>query len=726
MGISIPAFAMGAGQSGQTRLDPYAEDAPLWKANQIQERAAQQQQQSNQQLADTMGAIGTKLPEFMRKFNEQEALTFTMDRRNKMMIEGTKAVADWETTATGENALNAPKALSEKMQSIKEALLKDAPNDLARTRAGQDLDNHIAQFQVHGEKIARKGAKEHTANVINNWEERLLSMAATGGGSPQLQDWILREGEAAWVAQGVNGLLISPEEAQQGIHSFQKKAAWAYVQGQLANPQLQDKIMGELKRGDLKDVFTAEQNIKVMTQMEHIRREREAEARRAQAEAKQRMREAAYDSQEFLKDQVDSAAATGKTAPGTVDAIASLRKMGGNFARHADNMDAAISSSMAVHGTVQSSVFLPFDEQRSKLQALMPGEGEDNYHIKIQAVQRGLSAISNQEDAFKKDPAGFTLPRAFNQVVKFGGDPSKQEDFSRVLGLAVDIQKQMGMPEDKIKVVPLKDAQLLAGKFASGSEDDKLSIIKSLDIYGPLKSKAMAELKIDASAQHASALLDTSDPQSVNNARLLMGVNSDKIKLSDAEEKALKADVIKKSLTPTLLQKQAAFVAQGGAGRSAYAKELEQVGARAASVVGAVKAGQILDAPYTHVDDDKLALALVPKEISEKDAVAGFAALRSSISEDDLADMKAAIIASKGPGVGSRLFQERLNDIRTHGVWMNDGNGFVLLDPVTRQAVAVKGRKAFKVTNSQLKDAAHGRATITGPVMGDMPLFGDK
>jgi hypothetical protein len=204
----------------------------------------------------------------------------------------------------------------------------------------------------------------------------------------------------------------------------------------------------------------------------------------------------------------------------------------------------------------------------------------------------------------------------------------------------------------------------------------------------------------------------------------MMAVNSDKIKLTETEEKAYKADVLKNAQTPQLLKKQAAFMAQGGTSRNAYAKELEQAGARAASVVGAVKAGQVLDAPYTHVDEPRLALALVPKEISEGEAISGFTTMRAKISEDDLADMKASLIASRGVGMGTRMFQERLSDIRKNGVWIDTPGGFVLMDPVSNQAVAVRGGKPFKITKEQLKDAARNRPSMTGSVADDIPMFG--
>jgi acyl-CoA-binding protein len=293
MAITLNAFALGPGTPGPSRAtDPYADDAPLWKAAQLGNQAAQQQQNSAQQFQDTMARVGAWVPDFVRKLDEQEALTYKIDKRNKMMVEGTKAVADWEPTATGVNALGAPKALGERLTAIKDELLKDAPSDLARKHASQDLDTHIASFQVHGEKVARKGFRDYSVNATGEWEDRLLSIAATSGGNPATQQWVLDTGKAAWVAQGASGLVISPEEADRFATAFEKKAAMAYVQGQLTNPQLQNKAISEINRGDFKDVLDWKDQVNLNKQVEHIRKQQQADAERAQARARHSLADA--------------------------------------------------------------------------------------------------------------------------------------------------------------------------------------------------------------------------------------------------------------------------------------------------------------------------------------------------------------------------------------------------------------------------------------------------
>jgi hypothetical protein len=130
-----------------------------------------------------------ELSMFLRKLGEQQALTYTIDKRNQMLEAGTKAVSDWEPCATGVNALAAPKALNASLASLKETLLQDAPSDLARTEAAKDLDSHIDSFMERGGMVARDGFKNYVLQTNNDWLTKLLSIAAGSGGDPATQQW---------------------------------------------------------------------------------------------------------------------------------------------------------------------------------------------------------------------------------------------------------------------------------------------------------------------------------------------------------------------------------------------------------------------------------------------------------------------------------------------------------------------------------------------------------
>lgn len=703
--MRIPAFALGSTPTPYTLLDDPTRG--MKEAAAAQGRAEMVQAGALADAGQTMTSVGRDVYAFTKRIEEQEALTAVQSARSGYHVEAAQATMDWENSIEGPSALSSPNALKEKLESIKKKYIESAPSRLARDHIEQDLDTREADLLVHGAKVARRKFKDHSLAVAEETNQNFRKGAYLAGqmGDVAGLQGQLDQGKAGLMALGTAGIVMSKAEAEMAAGKFEVSMVGDFLRGQLDNPRTAMQAVRDFEAGKYNDKLDFETLTKAAHAVEVRKNHIIAEVKRAQAEARQKAREDAYDTMEYLKDQASSAAASGQVTGDTAGALLKLRKMGGTFARQADHLDSAITSGVAVHGALQEGVFLPFDEQRARIQRLQPKDGEEDYAIKAQAVQRGLHVIDAQEDAFRRDPAGFTMRRAATQVAQNGGDTTA--DFSRVLSLSLDIQRQMGLSESELRIVPAKEAKQVAGQFQAADADGKLKILGQLEAYGPFKGKALAELKIDPSAQHAAALMDSNDPQALNAARLLVDVNPDKVKLTLDEEKAATKDVLKNAAVPALLQKQAAFMGRGGVSRNVYAQELTSAGARVARLTGNPRrAAEVLDMPYTSIDDDRLALALVPKDISERDAVRGFTSLRENITEDDLADLKAALVASKGAGPGERLFQERVRDIKRNGVWVNDGDGFVLYDPVTRLPVALKGGRPAKITPAQLKDAS--------------------
>jgi len=720
--MRIPAFGLGGTPTPYTFVEESTKGqrdatATAGRAQAIEAAA----------LADagqTMMNVGKDVYAFTKRIEEQEALTAVQAGRSVYRVKSAHAALDWENTIDGPTALNSLNGLKERLEPIKQEIIDSAPNELAKERLKLDLDAHEADVMVHGEKVARKKFTEHSVEVDKETHNNLRQAARLAGqqGDVAALQGVIDQRSAGLMAMGASGVVYSKSEADLLNSQNGRTYVADFLQGQLDNDRTAMKAIRDFEAGQYNEKLGAKEYDRMKHMVEVRKHHFIAEARRAQAEAMQKAREDATDTVEYLQDQVASATATGRVTGDTGGALLKLRKLGGKFARKADNLEAAITSGMTVHGTLQEGVFLPFDEQRKRLQALQPSDGEENYAIKAQAIQRGLHVLDTQEDAFRKNPAGFTMRRAATQVAQNGGDPAA--DFSRVLKLSLDIQRQMGLSETELRVIPAKEAKQIAGQFQAADADGRLQIISKLAAYGPYKDKALAELKIDPSALHAAAIMDTNDPQALNAARLLVDVSPDKVKLTPDEEKAATTDVLKNAAVPALLQKQAAFMARGGVSRNVYAQELTSVGARIARLTGNPRrAAEVLDMAYTTVDDDRLALALVPKDISQREAVRGFSMLRESISEDDLADMKAALVASKGAGTGERLFQQRFRDIKRSGVWINDGDGFALYDPGTQLPVAVKGGRPFRVTTAQLKDATRQLPSATDSVADEIPTF---
>jgi len=288
MAISIPAQADDTGPdfSQQAGLVENAAANQNGEASQTGQDSGASQAQNP---AVTGLAADPELSMFLRKLGEQQALTYTIDKRNQMLEAGAKAVSDWEPSAIGVNALAAPKALNASLASLKESLLQDAPSDLARQEAARDLDGHIDSFMERGGMIARDGFKNYVLQTNNDWLTKLLSIAAGSGGDPATQQWVLDTGKASWIALGQDGLVLTPEQAAQGAASFEKDAAKAYLLGQMTNPALQNKAIAEYQAGHFDEILSPDDIVRFDEKVAAIKRQQLADADRAQNQAGHRL-----------------------------------------------------------------------------------------------------------------------------------------------------------------------------------------------------------------------------------------------------------------------------------------------------------------------------------------------------------------------------------------------------------------------------------------------------
>ena len=705
--MQIPAFAVGNTPSPMTPVEVNQRDqqhalTTLKHETDATERALNA-------IPQTMIKVGDEISTFAEKIRQQEAVTAGQAAQTQFHVEGTRAAMDWEQALDGPNALGSVVKLKETLQGIKQRIVDAAPSDRAKRHVQTLLDAREGDLLVYGEKAAQTTFKKYASDVADTTIDNYAKSAFIAG---QNMDFTALQGvndhiSKEFMAMGKAGIVLSPAESELRNAEANQKAVQLFVHGALSSDRVAMQAIRDVEAGKYNDKLSQKGLEDVVHRAEVKKHQLRAEAQRAQAEARQRAREQAADSMDYLRDQADSAAATGIVNGDVGQHIASLRRMGGAFERRASDMESAIHAGVAIHGTLQKSVFLPFDEQRAAVEQLMPAPGDENFAIKKRAVDMGFAQIDKQERAFTHDPAGFTQQRAARQVMSTGGDPTTPEGFARVATLSTDLQRQMGLPEDKIRLVPLKDAQRMAGAFQRADEDGKLKMLQDLEVYGPQQGQVLAELKIDPSAQHALSLLQTNDPQALNLARSFVSVSSDKVKLTEDEEKQATKDIVNHAAYPALLKAQGAYLAQGGVERNTYADEITKTAARASRLTGDPrKAVQALDAPFTIINDDRIALAALPKQISAKEAVKGFAFLRLNIRDEDFQGLKNSFSQKFGTGVGERAFNEFVSDVRQNAVWVNDGNSFTLIDPRTRLPLALDGGKKMKVSADELQKAA--------------------
>lgn len=82
-------------------------------------------------------------------------------------------------------------------------------------------------------------------------------------------------------------------------------------------------------------------------------------------------------------------------------------------------------------------------------------------------------------------------------------------------------------------------------------------------------------------------------------------------------------------------------------------------------------------------DESDLGFVSFPKDVEPEHLEDGLTALRSSLTVDQAAQT----FGFDGDGVEGRMFAAGVSDIRRHGKWIDDGEGFALVDPATQRTV---------------------------------------
>jgi len=335
--VRIPAFALGGTPT------PFAEvSSPSAGLREGTAAAGRAQAIESATLADagqTLAAVGKDVYAFTKRIEEQEALTYVQSKRAAAEIEGTKAMGEWEGTVSGQDALKAPSDLQERLGKLKQSLLEDAPNDRARQYAEQDIDVRMAHFQVAGEKFARAKFKEHASAVQDQADQQLLRAAYFTRDPAQLQG-VLDQGKAAYMAHGVNGIWISPADAEIAAGKFENKAVVAHIQGKLDDPKYARQAIAEIRGGVWADKLDVQQLVKLGNMADATEKHLIAESRRAQAEARsalgERQDKLAYSIWEDIK--ANPEAARGKYDLKTISALVDSGKLRAGQAQHLYDM----------------------------------------------------------------------------------------------------------------------------------------------------------------------------------------------------------------------------------------------------------------------------------------------------------------------------------------------------------------------------------------------------
>lgn len=271
----------------------------------------------------------------------------------------------------------------------------------------------------------------------------------------------------------------------------------------------------------------------------------EAEIKRREAEAKAAAREARLQRQVEISmtydDALAEAQATGKQASvSEADILANFPGKQGQ--RMVEKL--RIASQLGLDG--QQIDGQPIAEDVAFLTRLEPKPGTENFADQQARYDSAAKRIAAKQSALAKDPAGYVV--STNKTVKAAWDavdaaPEAQKAVARAraIELTKQAQRDFGLNETQIRVMPQVQAGSIAGQMNTAKPEDVAGLVDQMQaIYG---LPGLKEVQAAGGPNTIQAMAFLSDPnQQVARAKLIQSSQND-----EGVKKNLKARGIKEA-----------------------------------------------------------------------------------------------------------------------------------------------------------------------------------
>ena len=143
---------------------------------------------------------------------------------------------------------------------------------------------------------------------------------------------------------------------------------------------------------------------------------------------------------------------------------------------------------------MKSLKFAPPDVIGRELESRRPKEGARNFEDRqrrLEALRRGAARMLRLRD---RDGAAFVMEMG-DVKAALEGAGADGPDLRRALTFRMAMQSEIGMPEDRVRLLTRAEAGALASEVQSAAVEDKAAKVAGLqDLYGPLFGRAMKEL----------------------------------------------------------------------------------------------------------------------------------------------------------------------------------------------------------------------------------------
>ena len=203
---------------------------------------------------------------------------------------------------------------------------------------------------------------------------------------------------------------------------------------------------------------------------------------------------------------VGEKAAGAGVAAAIEDHLASIQATGAGMGGIAERARAALdgkafkaferdeNDARAFHGTMESLKFAPPEVIEREMETRRPKRGARNFEDKqrrFRVLERGATQMLKLR---ARDGAAIVMEMADVRAAVEGAG-ADGPDLRRALKFRMAMQADIGMPEDRVRVLTRAEAGALAGRVQSAAVEDRAAKVAEVqDLYGPLFGRAMKEL----------------------------------------------------------------------------------------------------------------------------------------------------------------------------------------------------------------------------------------
>ena len=374
-----------------------------------------------------------------------------------------------------------------------------------------------------------------------------------------------------------------------------------------------------------------------------------------------------------------------------VDIENSLRAIG----RTGDATDIAKKRRITekAHSVIRGGSDMSLMDQWNYVQKELAVDSTENASLKSRAKDQAEKVVKARMQAFQKAPSDYVA-----KLVDPDLTPEQQAE------RRLELQKEVGKGiRYKPEVLTKEEAAVYQEAWDDADANGKLDMLTRLNGFGAHRGAVLEQIGVPASSQIAASMF-WENPMAKGDARILITAATakpadiPKTGVTDAEVlKELEASDVMKSLR-TVARNQPGNVRFQG-----FVAGVEKTLINAAKISGdKATVGKLLDKHFASIVDDTTAIYFSPSKVPDVTALEVALKNRRKALGESLEYQREMF---EKAGMPSEAFDERIETIAEHGVWVNapDGDGFVLLNPLdsgtggSGAAVRLKGGEYFRL-----------------------------